>query len=107
MKITTILFGAALAAMPALAQAEDLNFSLTNGTSAVLDQFYASPGDTKDWEEDILGKDVLAAGETTDITIADGREHCQYDMRFVFQDGSVLERADVEVCENKAFTLTE
>jgi hypothetical protein len=50
---------------------------------------------------------MLAAGETTDITIADGREHCQYDMRFVFQDGSVLERADVEVCENKAFTLTE
>ena len=53
---------AALAFAPA-AQAQDLVFTLKNGTSAVMTYFHTSPAGVDDWEEDVLGKDVLEDGE--------------------------------------------
>jgi hypothetical protein len=63
------------------AQAEAVSFTLVNGTSRTLEEFYASPPSTDDWEADILGVDVLNPGESVEITINDGREDCQYDFK--------------------------
>lgn len=94
-----------LASAPAVA--EDLDFTLTNDTESVLAEFYASPADVGEWEEDILGDDVLGPGESADITIADGRTQCEYDMKFVFDDGSETTVAAEDICETGSFTLTE
>lgn len=107
MKLSSVLAAAVFALAASSASAEDLKFDLKNGTSAVLDQFYASPPDTNDWEDDILGQDVLDKGETVTVTVADGRDTCVYDLRFVFQDGDVIEKAKVDLCKQKNFTLHE
>ena len=87
--------------------AEDLTFTLTNSTSAVIDQFYASPVDTNDWEDDILGADILDAGDALDITIADGSEQCDYDMKFIFQDGDEVRENGINLCDTGTYTLSE
>jgi hypothetical protein len=96
-----------LLALSTSAMAEDLTFSLHNNSSYVVMEFYASPVDVGDWEEDILGEQVLGSGESGTVTIGDGRTQCEYDLRFVFEDGDVVERSGVDLCETESYTLTD
>lgn len=99
------LLAASFCAMPA--QAEDLHFTLRNATGSALTEFYASPPATDDWEEDILGVDVLAPKAKAAITIGDRREDCRYDLRAVFDDGEVVEKRKVDLCDTEEFSFTE
>lgn len=107
-----------------LAQAEDntdseadtgpVTFTLRNNTSRTLKEFYASPPSTDNWEEDILGVDVLPPGESVKITIDDGRPDCNYDFKGVLaaaEDGSVGEGALIEsavhVCNGETYEYSE
>ncbi|AXS42761.1 hypothetical protein D1F64_20445 [Breoghania sp. L-A4] len=98
-----------LCAAPVAAHAEDLVFTITNGTNSVLTEFYTSPKGTKDWEEDVFGNEVLEPGESIEITIADGREVCVYDMRFEFAEGSDLETTEdtQDLCALGSYTIHE
>lgn len=100
------LLGAALVlahfAAPALA--EDMVFTLANNSGVDLAEFYASPADVDDWEEDILGPDMLSTGTSASVTIADGRRRCEYDLRMVFADGDELEDT-VDLCETGSYTI--
>lgn len=91
------------------AQAEDLVFTLTNGTSSVLTRFYTSPVGVDDWEEDVFGRDVLGPGESVQLTIADGRTVCEYDMRFEFEENSDLDTTEdtQNLCELGSYTIHE
>ena len=39
------------------------------------------------------------------MTIADGRTQCEYDLRFVFEDGDVVEDGGIDLCETGSYTL--
>lgn len=102
---------AALAAMTTVigvtaASAEDLVFMLDNQTSYTVSEFYASPTNVGNWEEDILGADVLDPASAVRITIADGRSQCDYDLRIVFEDGDVVED-NADLCETGSYTVSE
>lgn len=96
-------------ALPVAAQADDLVFTLKNGTKSVLTNFYASPVGVDKWEDDIFGRDTLAPGETMQITIADGRSVCDYDMRFEFEESSDLDTTEDKqnLCELGEYTIHE
>jgi hypothetical protein len=91
------------------AHAEDLVFTLTNGTNSVLTEFYTSPTGVNDWEADVLGQDVLNPGESAQVTIADGRTVCAYDMRFEFSEESELDTTTdtQDLCELGSYTIHE
>lgn len=93
-----------VAATPALAQ--DLQFELINNSSITLTQLYASPVDEQAWGDDILGVDVLAPGETGTVTIAGGSANCQYDMRFVADNGNEVS-GTADLCAMSSFTLND
>ena len=79
----TILGGAAallLTALPGVALAEDLTFTLTNNSSYAVKSLFTSPADVDTWEEDVFADKYLPAGNFVDVTIGDGREQCVYDM---------------------------
>lgn len=99
----------AASVLPAVAQAEDLIFTLKNGTTSVLTNFYASPVGVDKWEDDIFGRDTLGAGESMQITIADGRSVCEYDMRFEFEESSDLDTTEDKqnLCELGEYTIHE
>lgn len=91
------------------AQAEDLVFTLKNGTSSVLSEFYTSPTGVDNWEEDVFGKDVLNPGESVQVTISDGRTVCKYDMKFVFTEDSDLDTTtdSQDLCELGSYEISE
>ena len=111
MKLTKIFAGAiALSSIVAsTAHADDLVFSLKNGTKSVLTNFYTSPVGVESWEDDVFGRQVLNPGESMEITIADGRTVCKYDMRFEFEEGSDLDTTTdtQDLCEMGSYTIHE
>lgn len=86
--------------------AEDLVFMLDNQSSFDIHEFYASPTNVGDWEEDILGADIVPAGDAVRVTIADGRDVCEYDLRVVFEDGDVLDDSS-DLCATGSYTVTD
>ncbi|MGO6813880.1 hypothetical protein ELI02_15215 [Rhizobium leguminosarum] len=110
-KISALIAIAAamIAASAVSAHAEDLTFKLSNGTNSVLTRFYSSPTGVDEWEEDVFGENVLDPGETMDITIADGRTVCKYDMRFEFEEGSNLATTEdsQDLCAMGSYTIHE
>ncbi|WP_372839548.1 hypothetical protein [Phaeovulum sp.] len=84
--------------------AQDIAYTLNNFSSLIVVEFYTSPADSDDWEEDILGADVLAPGESGTVNIADGRTQCDYDLLFVMSDGQEVEDT-VNICELGSYTL--
>jgi hypothetical protein len=110
-KLSSVIAIAAamFAASAAVSHAEDLKFSLKNGTNSVLTRFYTSPTGVNDWEDDVFGEQVLDPGESIDITIADGRTVCKYDMRFEFEEGSNLDSTEdtQDLCETGSYTIHE
>ena len=87
-----------------VAKAQDLTFTLTNNTAAVLMEFYASPATDSEWGEDLLGADVLDSGEMGVVLIADDSEECIYDLYFIFETGDEFED-QINLCELNSYTL--
>lgn len=87
------------------AHADNLVFKFINKSDFVVTELYASPSNVSEWEEDILDLDVLGSGESVNVTIADGRRACEYDLRIVFDDGDVLEDT-TDLCETASYTVS-
>lgn len=104
-----LALSAAVLCASAPAHAEDLVFTLKNGTQSVLTRFYSSPVGVNSWEDDVFGQDVLNPGESIEITIADGRDVCKYDMKFEFEESSDLDTTTdtQDLCEMGSYTIHE
>lgn len=89
------------------AMAADRRVTITNSTSTTMKMFFASNVDTKKWEEDILGDRVLRPGESIDVDIDDGTDHCAYDFRALFDSGSEIVKNDVNVCKIGQFYFND
>lgn len=88
--------------LPAVAQ--DVQYELVNQSGLTLMEFYTSPVADGSWGEDLLGANVLPSGESGTVTIADGEATCDYDLRFVFEDGQEMVDS-VNICELASYTL--
>jgi hypothetical protein len=63
------------------------DFTLHNETGKVVTELYVSPHDTEEWEEDVLGDDVLGDEEEVEITFNRAEDAAAWDMKVVFDDG--------------------
>ena len=70
-----------------------------NSTGWTMLRFYASNVRTSDWEEDILGDDVLANNASIVMNIDDGSGACLFDFKAEFTNGQTLIRNNINVCE--------
>lgn len=62
------------------------DFELHNETGQEIKEVYVSPTGVEEWEEDILGTDTLASGESVDISFT-RRQEDMWDMKVVFRSG--------------------
>lgn len=62
------------------------DFTLHNETGLEVKEVYVSPTAAEDWEEDILGTDTLATGDSVNITFTRRRED-MWDMKVVYRNG--------------------
>ena len=85
--------------------AGDQDFTLVNETGLTVVAFYCSPTTTNNWEEDILGQDVLEDGQQVLINFQANTEDCKYDLMIVDEDGDKIVWANINLCETTHVTL--
>lgn len=96
----------ALVLLATPAAAEDLQFTLINDSSLKLVEMYVSPHEQDSWGENILNVASVDPGTQGTISIADGETVCDYDMRFVMDNGNDVS-ATQDLCKLATFTLND
>lgn len=75
----------------------DPTFQLVNDTRYDIHEVYVSPSDSDDWEEDILGEDILPVDGRVNINFSTTSRKRYWDIRVVDEDEdeNVFERFDL------------
>lgn len=91
---------AAIAFIPSAATAQGKqDFTLTNMTGYTISEVYVAPTKSEDWEEDVMGQDVLNDGERVEISFPRKGKTCSYDLRVVFDDEDEASWREFNLCE--------
>jgi len=93
----TAMLGALGASPAALAGEQD--FTLVNHTGAEIQRLYTSPHRSNDWEEDVLGEDTLADGESLEITFPKRTRATHWDLRVEDSKGHAITFEDLNLKE--------
>jgi len=89
----------------ALAHQGKQDFTLHNETGVEIHSLYVSPHDSDDWQNDVLGQDTLAAGESVKVTFEDREKKVRWDMKVTDKNGNSLEWEDLNLMEISDVTL--
>jgi hypothetical protein len=95
-----------LAATATTAIAQDVEYTLINNSSAAVLEFYTSPVTDDMWGPDLLATTDLLPGEAGSVLIGDGSDACEYDMLFLFSDGTELTDT-VDICSMASYEITD
>ena len=100
-----LLLSATALSTPIVAQQSKLDFTLLNRTGVVITELYVSVDEADDWEEDVLGRDVLKHGESLDITFQRSEKSCDWDLKIKDEDGDEIEWDSLDLCAASHITL--
>ncbi len=98
------LLTASLCATAAWAAAQD--FTLHNRTGHVIMTLNVSPSNSNQWGPDILGREVLASGESAEVSFDRDEDQCVWDIRVTYDDGTENDERGINLCEVSEFTFT-
>src|SRR4029079_7614313 len=70
------------------------DFILHNQTGVEINSLFVSPHDSNDWEQDVLGEETLASGESVKIVFDDREKKVHWDLKVTDKDGNSLEWED-------------
>jgi len=90
------------AAPAALAGTQD--FTLVNQTGVEIYSLFISESSNDDWEEDVLGDNVLPDGSRLDIQFA-GRSACIWDMMVTDDQGGNATWQGINLCQASVVVL--
>jgi len=85
-----------LTMLPFSAIAADYYVDITNKTGFIIHYIYVSPDSSDDWEEDVLGTEVLMNDTTRRITLK-GYNSPIFDIKLVDEDGDSCTFWDIDV----------
>ena len=72
---------------------------LSHCTGHVIVTLNVSPSSSNQWGPDILGREVLANGEDAEVTFDRDEDHCNYDIRVTYDDGTANDERGINLCE--------
>ncbi len=81
------------------AMAADYYVDITNRTGYTIMYMYVSPSDAQNWEEDVLGNDVLLDGSSQRVWLR-GYYSPMFDIQLVDEDGDTYTFMAVDVSRN-------
>jgi len=97
-----------LVAVSSVAHADfNRRIRLINDTNRSIVEFHASNVGTNSWEEDILGRNVLAPGNEVTINLNDGSGYCKFDFLTVMRGGQQVVKRNVNICEIESYRIYE
>ena len=104
----TLLLAAVLglSAIAAPASAASQDFTILNNTGYPIAQVYVSASAKEDWEEDVLGKDILADGDRTKIRFNRDEDACLWDLKVVYSDEESAEWQGINLCKVSVVALS-
>ena len=85
MRIKVFLAALLMLCSSSLVMAADYYVDIANRTGYTIYYMYVSPADSKSWEEDVLGSDVLQDGDTQRVALT-GYKSPLFDIRLVDED---------------------
>ena len=93
-------------ALPAAAQDAKQDFRLVNKTGYELKALFVAPSKSDNWEDDILGQDVLSDGQAVNIHFNPKTQTCQYDLKVVYtDDDSSAVWQKIDLCTVEKITI--
>lgn len=97
---------AAGAATSSIADEARQDFDLVNKTGYDISHVYVSPTKSDDWEEDVLGKDVLNDGDEWEIKFSRATKTCKWDLKVVYaDDNSAAYWKAIDLCKVAKITI--
>ncbi len=96
---------AVIALLGLTALAGDQDFTLANQTGVNIQELYLSPTATDDWEEDVLGVDVLADGDSVEVKFSPDEEAEFWDLKVVDDEGASIIWKKLNLLEISKVTL--
>jgi hypothetical protein len=107
---STVIAGSFLSVLETVAaspaSAFDRRIELTNNTRMAIVEIQIAEVGTGRWERDLLGNDILLPAQSMLVEIDDGRGHCRFDIKTVFDDGTSSTRRDIDVCAVERFAVS-
>jgi hypothetical protein len=82
------------------------DITVVNKSGKPIMELYISASETDDWEEDVLGVDVLESGESVKIHFAGPVDTCLYDILATNAEGDEWLLPDVNLCETFTINIT-
>jgi hypothetical protein len=95
---------ASVAATAAFAGQQD--FVIVNNTGQTILTLNVSPATEDSWGPDILGTDVLAAGQRGEVSFDNDEERCDWDIRVTYADGDTGDWRGIDLCETAVVELS-
>jgi hypothetical protein len=96
-----------LALMGGSAEAVDRRMRIVNDSRHDIVALYGVNVDRSEWQENLLGEDILPSGGSIVLNFDDGSGYCRYRLRAVFRDSFELVRDSVNVCEIGTYRYTD
>lgn len=82
------------------------DFTLINKTGYTLSELYVSPSNAEDWQDDVLGQDILEDGQSVDITFQRATKTCKWDLKVVYEDDdSSAVWSKIDLCSVSRITI--
>ncbi len=96
---------AALLVLPGAVWAGAQDFILNNATGVDIYAVYVSPASADDWQEDVLGVDVLEAGDSVEINFDRDEDAAYWDLMVEDSDGNNIQWYRLNLTEIYEVTL--
>jgi len=91
---------------PAAAAEAKQDFTIVNKTGYDIKEVYVSPTKSDDWEEDVLGEDLLSDGDSWKIKFTRATKTCKWDLKVVYAvDDSTAVWNGIDLCSVSKITI--
>ncbi|MEI6558362.1 MAG: argininosuccinate lyase [Rhodospirillaceae bacterium] len=82
------------------------DFTLINKTGYQIKEVYVSPNNSDDWQDDVLGKNLLDNGRLVEIKFHRATTGCKWDLKVVYSDDdSSAVWHGLDMCEISKVTI--
>ena len=96
--VVLMLVALTLLTLPALGR-DTSKVEVHNLSDWIIEEFYMSPSDERDWGYDLLGDEVMESGDSLTLTSIS----CDYwDIMFIDEDGDECVLEEVDLCGDRA-----
>lgn len=99
MRLRGLTMAALVCAASGAAHAASQDFTITNRTGFQVDTIYVAEAGTRQWGNDVLGRDFLRPGEQAAISFARGIPQCHWDIMVKYHDDTRAIWNDLNICE--------